>query len=103
MKLLKTMKRVEKRLLKSFLKKMKVKFVVCVQCLNIRGFYANTLSQCCHVTMCNYCLKSISYEDRGKMCEDSIVKSTSVMMHRIRALNISDIKMSALLFIMLTR
>ena len=56
-KLLKTMKRVEKRLLESFLKKMKVKFVVCAHCLNIRAFFANMLSQCCHVTVCNYCLK----------------------------------------------
>ncbi|KAH9723716.1 hypothetical protein KPL70_007220 [Citrus sinensis] len=77
LKLLKIMNRVEKRLLKSFLKKMKVKFVVCVQCLNIRAFFANTLSQCCHVTVYNYCLKNISYDDGGKMCGDSTVKSKS--------------------------
>ncbi|KAH9724212.1 protein FAR1-RELATED SEQUENCE [Citrus sinensis] len=61
----------------------------------------DTPSQCCHVIVYNYCLKNISYEDGGKMCGDSIVKSKSVMMHEIQALNISDIKRSALLFMML--
>ena len=83
MKLLKMMKRVKKRLLESFFKKMKVKFVVCAQCLNIRVFFANTLSLCCHLTVCNYCLKSISYEDGVKMCGDSLIKSKSFVMHRV--------------------
>ena len=46
MKSLKMIERVKRRLLKLFLKKTTVKFVVCVQCLNVKGLFVNKPLKC---------------------------------------------------------
>lgn len=51
-----------------------MKFIVYFQCLNVKGFSANIPLQCCHVTIQNYFLKSILYEDGGKMSGDATVE-----------------------------